>query len=91
MSKNSIDNSDRINGKQFVNGNSRGIIRPERQDEQRQVESLVRESFWNVYRPGCLEHYVLNQLRQDEAFVPELNFVMELEGRLIGQVIFMQA
>lgn len=91
MSKNSIDNSDRINGKQFVNGNSRGIIRPERQDEQRQVESLVRESFWNVYRLGCLEHYVLNQLRQDEAFVPELNFVMELEGRLIGQVIFMQA
>lgn len=91
MSKNSIDNSDHINGKQFVNGNSRGIIRPERQDEQRQVESLVRESFWNVYRPGCLEHYVLNQLRQDEAFVPELNFVMELEGRLIGQIIFMRA
>ena len=91
MSKNFINNNDRINGKQFVNGNSRGIIRHERQEEQRQVENLVREAFWNVYRPGCLEHYVLKQLRHDKAFVPELNFVMELAGRLIGQVIFMEA
>ena len=67
------------------------IIRNERKDEQREVENLVRESFWNVYRPGCLEHYVLNQLRNDEAFVPELNFVMEKDGRLIGQNMFMRA
>ena len=39
------------------------IIRLEKKEEFRQVENLVRESFWNVYRPGCLEHYVLNQLR----------------------------
>lgn len=51
------------------------IIRLERPDEHRQVENLVREAFWNVYRPGCLEHYVLNQLRDDEAFVKELDFV----------------
>lgn len=52
-------------------------IRLERKEEYREVENLVRESFWNVYRPGCLEHYVLNQLRDDSAFVPELDFVME--------------
>lgn len=67
------------------------IIRNERKDEQRLVENLVRESFWNVYRPGCLEHYVLNQLRNDPAFVRELNFVMEKDGKLIGQNIFMRA
>ena len=67
------------------------IIRLERKDEQRQVESLVREAFWNVYRPGCLEHYVLNQLRNDEAFVKELDFVMEKDGELIGQNMFMRA
>ena len=66
-------------------------IRLERKEEYRQVETLVRESFWNVYRPGCLEHYVLNQLRTDKAFVPELNFVMEKDGRLIGQNMFMRA
>ena len=43
------------------------IIRLERKEEHREVEHLVRESFWNVYRPGCLEHYVLNQLRDDPA------------------------
>lgn len=67
------------------------IIRNERENEHREVENLVRESFWNVYRPGCLEHYVLNQLRNDPAFVPELDFVMEKDGKLIGQNMFMRA
>ena len=67
------------------------IIRLERKEEQRLVENLVREAFWNVYRPGCLEHYVLNQLRNDEAFVKELDFVMEKDGELIGQNMFMRA
>ena len=66
-------------------------IRLEKIEERREVETLVRESFWNVYRPGCLEHYVLNQLRNDPAFVPELNFVMEKDGRIIGQNVFMRA
>ncbi len=67
------------------------IIRLERKEEYREVENLVRESFWNVYRPGCLEHYVLNQLRNDPAFVKELDFVMENDGQLIGQNMFMRA
>lgn len=67
------------------------IIRLEQPDEHRQVENLVRESFWNVYRPGCLEHYVLHQLRNDPAFVPELDFVMERDGECIGQNMFMHA
>ena len=56
------------------------ILRLERENEYHEVENLVRESFWNVYRPGCLEHYVLHQLRNDPAFVPELDFVMTLDG-----------
>lgn len=67
------------------------LIRLEKKEEYRQVEALVRESFWNVYRPGCLEHYVLNRLRSDPAFVPELDFVMEQGGKLIGQNVFMRA
>lgn len=67
------------------------IIRLERKEEHRIVEHLVREAFWNVYRPGCLEHYVLHQLRNDPAFVPELNFVMEKDEQLIGQNMFMRA
>ena len=67
------------------------IIRLERKEEYRETERLVRESFWTVYRPGCLEHYVLNQLRNDHAFVPELDFVMEKDGQLIGQNIFVRA
>ncbi|MDO4176901.1 MAG: N-acetyltransferase [Bacillota bacterium] len=65
-------------------------IRLEREEEYREVENLVRESFWNVYRPGCLEHYVLNQLRTDPDFVKELDFVMLLDGRIIGQNMFVR-
>ncbi len=65
-------------------------IRLEREDEYREVENLVREAFWNVYRPGCSEHYVIHVLRSDPAFVRELDFVMELNGRLIGQNMFMR-
>ncbi len=67
------------------------VIRRETEKDYRAVENLVRESFWNVYRPGCLEHYVLHRLRNDPAFVPELDFVMEKGGQLIGQNMFMRA
>ena len=52
-------------------------IRQERDDEYRAVEELVREAFWNVYRPGCSEHYVIHVLRNDPAFIKELDLVME--------------
>ena len=67
------------------------IIRLERKEEHREVENLVREAFWNVYRPGCMEHYLIHQLRHDPDFVPELDFVMEKDGRLIGQNVFVRA
>ncbi len=67
------------------------IIRQEKKEEYREVENLVRESFWNVYRPGCLEHYVLKCLRNDPDFVPELDFVMVKDSRIIGQNIFVRA
>ena len=65
-------------------------IRLEEEKDYRDVENLVRESFWNVYRPGCSEHYVIHVLRDDPAFVPELDFVMEQDGKLIGQNMFMK-
>lgn len=67
------------------------VIRRETEKDYRAVENLVRESFWNVYRPGCQEHYVLHRLRNDLAFVPELDFLMEKDGQLIGQNMFMRA
>ena len=65
-------------------------IRQEKEADYRDVENLIRESFWNVYRPGCTEHYVMHVLRDDPAFVKELDFVMEKDGKLIGQNMFMR-
>lgn len=66
------------------------VIRGERREEYRQVEELVRESFWDVYRPGCWEHYVLHVLREQADYVPELSLVAEKDGELIGQIAFVR-
>ena len=70
--------------------NNNYTIRNEKTEEHKEVENLIRESFWNVYRPGCSEHYVMHVLRNDPAFIRELDFVMEQDGRLIGQNMFMK-
>ena len=67
------------------------VIRLERQEDYRETEELVREAFWNVYKPGCDEHYLLHVMRDDPAFVRELDFVMEKDGKIIGQNVFARA
>ena len=62
----------------------------EKPEEYRETENLIRESFWNVYRPGCSEHYVIHVLRDDPAFIPELDFVMRKDGVIIGQNMFVK-
>ena len=66
-------------------------IRQEQPQDFREVENLTREAFWNVYRPGCTEHFVLNQYRNSPDFIPELDLVMEEDGKMIGHVMFSKA
>ncbi|PZW68277.1 hypothetical protein C8E88_101819, partial [Fibrobacter sp. UWR1] len=57
--------------------NSEYTIRQEQPADFSAVENLTREAFWNVYRPGCLEHYVLHCYRSNPGFIPELSLVLE--------------
>ncbi|MGN0975621.1 MAG: GNAT family N-acetyltransferase [Gemmiger sp.] len=65
-------------------------IRNERPEDFRTVEELTREAFWNVYRPGCVEHYVLHTLRGTADFVPGLTSVLEADGRIVAQITYAQ-
>ena len=65
-------------------------IRAEGPDDYRKVENLVREAFWNVYRPGCYEHYVLHRYRGREDFVPQLDLVLEKDGDIIGHIMYVR-
>lgn len=67
------------------------LIRTETPADYFAAENLAREAFWNRYRPGCMEHFVLHCLRESPAFVPELSLVLEKDGRLIGQVVYAHA
>lgn len=66
-------------------------IRLENENDYREVENLTREAFWNVYRPGCVEHYVLHCFRSNEDFVPELDFVMIKDDKIIGHVMYVRS
>lgn len=67
------------------------IIRNETPNDYSAVENLTREAFWNIYRPGCTEHYVLHCFRNDPAFVPELDLVLEQDDQLAGHILYVRA
>lgn len=66
-------------------------FRNETPADYRAVENLTREAFWNVYKPGCDEHFILHNFRTRCEFVPELDIIMEEEGILVGHVMFARA
>lgn len=67
------------------------IIRLETKEDYKEVENVTREAFWNIYRPGCMEHYVLHCYRDREDFIKELDFVMEKDRKIIGHVMYSKA
>lgn len=67
------------------------IIRNETQADRQAVEAVTRRAFYNVYTPGCTEHYLVRTMRGHPDFIPELDFVAELDGRVIGNVMYTRA
>jgi len=64
------------------------IIRNEKEKDHGDVELLVREAFWNLYVPGCTEHFIMHNLRNSPDFIPELDFLAEKKGRIVGQIVY---
>ncbi len=69
----------------------RFLIRNERKEDYRQVEELAREAFWNLYIPGCHEHYVVHQLRFHNDYLKDLSFIIEDKNEIIGAIFFTKA
>ena len=66
-------------------------IRNERKEDYETVEKMTRAAFYNLYVPGCVEHYLVHIMRKHEDFIPELDFVLELDGRIIGNIMYTKA
>ena len=62
------------------------IIRLEKPKDYLEVEKMVRNSFWNIYRPGAYEHFIVHNLRKSESFIPNLSYVIEDDGKIIGSI-----
>ncbi|HOT76509.1 MAG TPA: N-acetyltransferase [Candidatus Wallbacteria bacterium] len=67
------------------------IIRREEPRDYRKVEELTRKAFWNMHAPGCDEHYLVHVMREHEDFISELDLVMELDGAVIGSIMYTRA
>jgi predicted N-acetyltransferase YhbS len=66
-------------------------IRLENETDYEKVENLTREAFWDLYRPGCVEHLLAHKLRKVQAFIPQLDFVAELDHQIVGNIMYSQA
>lgn len=64
------------------------MIRLEEEKDFLEVENLKREAFWNVYRPGCVEHFIANRLRNDECFVKDLDYIIEEDNKIIANIMY---
>ena len=67
------------------------VIRNEEKKDYQEVESITRKAFYNLYVPGCTEHYLVHIMREHEDFVRELDFVIEVDGRVIGNIMYTKA
>ncbi|WP_455436821.1 GNAT family N-acetyltransferase [Hungatella hathewayi] len=67
------------------------MIRSEKETDYSVVEKITRKAFYNIYVPGATEHYLVHIMRQHEDFIPELDFVIELDGRVIGNIMYTKA
>ncbi len=63
-------------------------IRTENESDYAEVESLTREAFWDMYQPGCVEHLIAHKLRNSVSFIPELDFVAELNDNIVGNIMY---
>lgn len=63
-------------------------IRLEKEEDYFKVENLVREAFYNAYRPGCFEHFVIHNLRDDESFIKELDYILTIDDEIIGNIVY---
>lgn len=66
-------------------------IRNEEERDYKVVEEITRKAFYNLYIPGCAEHYLVHTMRGHEDFIPELDFVIELDGQVIGNIMYTKA
>lgn len=66
------------------------IIRNETAKDYQTVELITRDAFWNLYIPGCDEHYLVHTMRGHKDFISELDFVAELDGEIVGNVMYVK-
>lgn len=63
-------------------------LRPELPSDHRAVELLTREAFWGTESPRASEHLLVRRLRAASCFVPELDVVAEVDGEVVGNVMW---
>ncbi len=85
---NSVKIDDKANIDKYIEGKGESdeIIRAEEEKDYDEVENLVRDAFWNVYRPGAYEHYIVHNLRNDSSFIKDLDYVIEKSNEIIGHI-----
>ena len=67
------------------------IIRVENKEDENITENLIRDAFYDLYRPRAIEHYVLHNTRKNRIFIKNLNLVIEENGEIIAHIMYVES
>ena len=67
------------------------IIREERVEDYKETELMTMRANWNIHGPGCNEHLLVHKLRTSKDYLPELSRVAELDGKIVGVIMYSKA
>ena len=87
---NRVETTD-LNNRALHGENGSLVIRLETPNDHYAVEEITRDAFWRFWeddRTICDEHLLVNKLRNVDALVKELNCVAEIDGKIVGHIIY---
>lgn len=67
------------------------VVRNEVVADYRKVEDITRKAFWNLYIPGCNEHYLIHIMRNHKDFIKELALVVTINEKVVGNIMYMKS
>jgi len=67
------------------------IIQPTASSDFPFTETMTREAFWNLYRPGSVEHLILHNLRNSTNYIHDLDLAALVDNEVVGHIISTKA
>lgn len=64
------------------------VIRKETEQDIYQVNNLIRDAFWNLFEPGCTEHYLAHVIRKSDDYINDFSLLACIDNQVVGVIMY---